>query len=186
MAVNTTTNNGGEDEYEWEGGPIEEESAPSINPAEMEEMLQSLESEDGFEQPEVADEGVSPTAPFEEPLEQALQTLEADQPFEQPPQSSIGDLELPTESPQGVDVSIPDDDIEAPPPTLQGFYESGGKFDGSVGSLPGFDRPQEDPTQGIQTYLHSGLAASRAQSDMLIDHGSQLDHITESIGRARL
>ena len=186
MSIQTNTNNGGEDEYEWEGGPLEPEPQDQPDTGGLDEQLKSLEADEGFEEPEIADEGISPAAPFEEPLESALQTLEENEPFEQPTQAPVGALELPSEPTAGVDASIPEEDVPVPPATLQGFYEAGGKSDGRMGELPGMPRASEDPMQGISTFLNAGMSMSRAQSDMLIDHGSQLDHLTEAIGRARL
>ena len=188
MAIPTTTNNGGEDEYEWEGGPLEPEPQDQPDTGGLDEQLQSLEEGEGFEEPEIADEGISPAAQFEEPLEASLQTLEEDEPFQLQKQApfTLDPLEEPAIP--AIDGELPEaDDPLTPPESMQEFYEEGGKFEGGQASLPGFPPVSKDgPMEGLKSFLDSGFSLSQINADLLMDHGAQLDHITESLGRARL
>jgi hypothetical protein len=187
MSIPTTPNNGGEDAYEWEEGPIEPVSRDQPSEEGLDEQLQSLEDNEGFEEPEIADEGISPTNQFEEPLEQALQTLEADEPFELQKQAPVA-LD-PLSEPAAPDLgSIPEEaDPLTPPGSLQELYAAGGRSDSGGTSLPGFPPVSNDgPIDSLKTFLDSGFSMNQLHTELLIDHGAQLDHLTESLGRARL
>lgn len=177
---------------EWEGGQLEE--APQDEPApelpdseELDAKLAELESEEGFDEPLIDDPGVSPIPQEDGQLDEGLASLEADEPFQHTLEKSASAIE-PVSEPDSPDVSDPpDDESLTPPGTLKEFYEAGGTTSGTSGSLPGFPEPSKDgPMDPLKQYLDSGYSMAQLQSDLLIDHSSQLDMLTESLERGRL
>jgi hypothetical protein len=179
-----------EKEDEWEGGPIEEtpqdEPAPEeLDSEQLDAQLADLEEKEGFDEPLIDDPGVSPI-PEENQLDSKVASLEADAPF-QFEAAEVGEAELPAENPAAVGSELPEDDPEAPPATLEGFYEAGGKTSGTSGSLPGFmPASQDGPMDQLKQYLDSNYSLSQQQVDFLIDHSAQLDILSEGLERGRL
>lgn len=194
-------------EEEWEGGPLEEaprdEPAPEMpEPEDLAAQLANLEENEGFDEPEIADAGISPIPqqeppateiPQNDPLQVELQTLEANEPFLKPsahapevPDRMV--IDTPATPSTGDSMVVPGDEgLPAPPATLQGFYEAGGKIQGGLGALPGFPPMQQDgPMDHLKQYLDSSYSMSQLSSELLIDHTAQLDLLQESLERSRL
>jgi len=194
MAINTIVDNGGEDD-DWEEGPITNEEVSRDEPApelpsseELDAQLKHLEANEPemAQEPEIADEGVSPIHP-DEALKDQLQTLETNEPFQPQAHQASAAVE-PISQPASPDISdMPEDDPQAPPATLKDFYEAGGTIQGGLGALPGIPGPRpEEAGEPLKQYIQSAGNFSQATADFLLDHTQQLDGILERLERGRL
>lgn len=193
---------------EWEGGPLEtgpvDRAAPQpAGDAGLDDALQNLEFNEPDvgepEQPEIADEGVSPI-PHETDahLGETLETLETDEPF-----SFAGEEAATSDS---ADVGEVDTGDYTPPETL-GEYLKGiskepepseekeptARQKRGKSRVPG-GNPQPDDNAGMGSMDKDGAASSLDDADLRnretmakgqIDHMRRIEEITERLLAAR-
>lgn len=204
MAINSNTDDGGEDAYgeEWEGGPIEVGPVKRGDAPEdiqhLDQELASLEANEpqpGDDTPQIDDPGISPIPQdSEQLLGQEVAELEAEKPFDF--QGTASQSESPEVGP------VDTEDYE-PPESLGEYLKEVSKepaaAEPTARQKRGNSRVPSNPPQGehdgdIGSMDGDGASGSLQEADVrnrdthakaTIDHMRKLEEITERLLAAR-